>query len=89
MTARTGQGRNEPTGSAAGLAERQRGAPVAPLLCRALCQGAALHYLDVSNGVKDSGVWSSCAALDGTPPGSAALAPPSRRPRRLARAAPG
>ena len=28
------------------------------LLCRALCQGAALHYRDRKNGVKDFGVWS-------------------------------
>jgi hypothetical protein len=28
------------------------------LLCRALCQGAALHYLDGKNGVKDFDVWS-------------------------------
>jgi hypothetical protein len=28
------------------------------LLCRALCQGAALHYLDGRNGVKDFDVWS-------------------------------
>ncbi len=28
------------------------------LLCVALCQGAALHYLDGRNGVKDFDVWS-------------------------------
>lgn len=28
------------------------------LLCRALCQGAALHYVDAENGVKDFDVWS-------------------------------
>jgi hypothetical protein len=28
------------------------------LLCRALCQGAALHHLDAMNGVKDFDVWS-------------------------------
>ena len=28
------------------------------LLCVALCQGAALHYLDGKNGVKDFDVWS-------------------------------
>lgn len=27
-------------------------------LCRALCQGAALHYVDARNGVKDFDVWS-------------------------------
>ena len=27
------------------------------LLCRALCQGAALHYLNTTNGVKDFDVW--------------------------------
>ena len=32
------------------------------LLCRALCQGAALHYLDARNGVKDFDVWSFYAA---------------------------
>jgi hypothetical protein len=33
------------------------------LLCRALCQRAALHYLDGRNGVKDFDVWSFYAAL--------------------------
>jgi hypothetical protein len=33
------------------------------LLCRALCQGSALHYLDGRNGVKDFDVWSFYAAL--------------------------
>jgi hypothetical protein len=28
------------------------------LLCRALCQGAALHYANGKNGVKDFDVWS-------------------------------
>ncbi|HZR54804.1 MAG TPA: hypothetical protein VFB06_35555 [Streptosporangiaceae bacterium] len=28
------------------------------LVCRALCQGAALHYVDAENGVKDFDVWS-------------------------------
>ncbi len=28
------------------------------LLCRALCQGAAIHYIDGRNGVKDFDVWS-------------------------------
>ena len=31
------------------------------LVCRALCQGAALHHLDGRNGVKDFDVWSCCA----------------------------
>jgi hypothetical protein len=34
------------------------------LVCRALCQGAALHYLDERNGVKDFDVWSFYAARD-------------------------
>jgi hypothetical protein len=33
------------------------------LLCRALCQGAARHYLDGETGVKDFDVWSFYAAL--------------------------
>jgi hypothetical protein len=28
------------------------------LLCRALCQGAGLHYADHANGVKDFDIWS-------------------------------
>lgn len=27
------------------------------IICVALCQGAALHYLDGANGVKDFDVW--------------------------------
>jgi hypothetical protein len=37
------------------------------LLCRALCQGAALHYLDGENGVKDLDVWSFYAARSDGP----------------------
>jgi hypothetical protein len=37
------------------------------LLCRALCQGAALHYLDGKNGVKDFDVWSFCSVRDDGP----------------------
>jgi len=37
------------------------------LLCRALCQGAALHYLDGRNGVKDFDVWSFYAKRDDGP----------------------
>ena len=37
------------------------------LLCRALCQGAALHYLDGKNGVKDFDVWSFYAVLSDGP----------------------
>ena len=37
------------------------------LLCRALCQGAALHYVDGSNGVKDFDVWSFYARYDDWP----------------------
>jgi hypothetical protein len=28
-------------------------------MCRALCQGAAVQYMDRQNGVKDFDVWSS------------------------------
>src|SRR5205809_611076 len=34
------------------------------LLGRALCQGAALHYVNESNGVKDFDVWSFYAQYD-------------------------
>jgi hypothetical protein len=37
------------------------------LLCRALCQGAALHYLDGTNGVKDFDVWSFYSAREDGP----------------------
>jgi hypothetical protein len=37
------------------------------LLCRALCQGAALHYINEKNGVKDFDVW-SFYAVDGDGP---------------------
>lgn len=37
------------------------------LLARALCQGAALHYVNESNGVKDFDVWSFYAQLDDWP----------------------
>jgi hypothetical protein len=37
------------------------------LLCRALCQGAALHYLNTTNGVKDFDVWSFYAERDDGP----------------------
>jgi len=37
------------------------------LLCRTLCQGAALHYLNGRNGVKDFDVWSFYSALGDSP----------------------
>jgi hypothetical protein len=37
------------------------------LLGRALCQGAALHYLNGHNGVKDFDVWSFYAQYDDWP----------------------
>ena len=37
------------------------------LLCRALCQGAALHYVNGRNGVKDFDVWSFYAQYDEWP----------------------
>jgi hypothetical protein len=37
------------------------------LLCRALCQGAARHYLDGTTGIKDFDVWSFYAERDDGP----------------------
>jgi hypothetical protein len=37
------------------------------LACRALCQGAALHFVDRRSGVKDFDVWSYYAALGSGP----------------------
>jgi len=37
------------------------------LLCRALCQGAALHYVNERNGAKDFDVWSFYAQDDDWP----------------------
>jgi hypothetical protein len=37
------------------------------LLCRALCQGAAPHFVNGANGVKDFDVWSFYAALSKGP----------------------
>lgn len=37
------------------------------LICRALCQGSALHYVNGTNGVKDFDVWSFYAALGSGP----------------------
>jgi hypothetical protein len=38
------------------------------LICVALCQGAALHLIDGTNGVKDFDVWTFFAARAGEPP---------------------
>lgn len=43
------------------------------LLCVALCQGAALHYLDRETGVKDFDVWTFFARSPGRPHPDAAL----------------
>jgi hypothetical protein len=36
-------------------------------LCSALCQGAALHFVDEKNGVKDFDIWSFYAEEKGVP----------------------
>jgi hypothetical protein len=46
---------------------RGSGRYVGRLLGRALCQGAALHYVNGKNGVKDFDVWSFYAQLDDWP----------------------
>jgi hypothetical protein len=38
------------------------------LICVALCQGAASHLIDGTNGVKDFDVWTFFAARAGEPP---------------------
>jgi hypothetical protein len=47
------------------------------IICVALCQGAALHYCDGKNGVKDFDVWTFFAALPGV-----RYFPAKRRARR-------
>jgi hypothetical protein len=42
-------------------------------LAIALCQGAALHYIDERNGVKDFDVWTFFARVEGRPYPDAAL----------------
>lgn len=46
---------------------RGSGRDAGRLLGRALCQGAALHYVNGSNGVKDFDVWSFYAQYDDWP----------------------
>jgi hypothetical protein len=51
------------------FAEHPRYAALAErLICVALCQGAALHFVDGTNGVKDFDVWTFFAAHPGDPP---------------------
>jgi hypothetical protein len=51
------------------FAEYPRYAPLAGrLICVALCQGAAQHFVDGTNGVKDFDVWTFFAAHPGDPP---------------------
>ena len=49
----------------------------ARIICVALCQGAALHYCDGKNGVKDFGLWTFFAAIPGV-----RYFPAKRRARR-------
>jgi hypothetical protein len=46
---------------------RRSGRYAGRLIGRALCQGAALHYMNGNNGVKDFDVWSFYAQLDDWP----------------------
>jgi hypothetical protein len=46
---------------------RRSGRYAGRLLGRALCQGAAVHYVDQKNGVKDFDVWSLYAQYDDWP----------------------
>jgi hypothetical protein len=46
------------------------------LVCVALCQGAALHFVDGENGVKDFDVWTFYAARLTTQPSRGAAARP-------------
>ena len=52
------------------------------ILCIALCQGAALHYIDEKNGVKDFDVWTFYAAHPDAPfpTGPSYLVPPAVAP---------
>jgi hypothetical protein len=55
------------------------------LLCRALCQGAARHFVDGRHGVKDFDVWSLYAARgDGPFPTGGEALPISGRPSSAA-----